>query len=277
MAKAKKDVAEVKGAGLPVGINFEQDVNRGLENVDKDSIAIPFLIAIQKMSPQVDETEAEYIPDAKPGMFLNTVTHRLYDGKEGVTLIPCHFDRQFLRWGPRGTEDGGLKGVYTPEQAARMQSNGTVVQSEEDGRWYFPKEDGTVNPKKCDQLADVRNHYVLIEEDGALTPALLSLTSTQIKKSKNLIAQLNAVQVPGPGGKKVTPPSWVNRVKVTTVPESNAKGSWHGVQMILDGFIDSQEVYDLGKGFYEAIGKGKVSANYDDLAETATPDDSGKF
>lgn len=262
----KTEIAEKKSTDIvdPTTIIDFADAGGGMENADKESYAIPFLTVLQKISPQVDEDDGAYVPGAKGGMLYNTVTQSLYDGKEGVTFIPCAYQRRFLHWGPRGSESGGFKGEVMPEDAAAMRERGEVVEYE--GKLYFPTADGEINPKKCDLLADTRLHFgLLLNEEGHATEVLLSLSSTQIKKSKQLMSALNAVKVNGPKG-AVTPPTWMNRVVLTVVPESNDKGSWYGIRPTLDGFIASKELYDAGKRFHDLIAAGEAKVNFDDAA-----------
>jgi hypothetical protein len=250
---------------LPTGFGIEADAGAGMEGTDKDSFAIPFLTIVQKMSPQVDETDPKYIEAARPGMFTNTVTDDLFSGKTGVIFLPCAYQRRFLQWAPRDS-GGGFKGEWLPEQAAQLEQDGEVVN--QDGRLYFPDDKGDVHEKKCDYLGDTRNHFgILVDpKTSVITPALLSLSSTQIKKSKQLMTLLNGIKVDGTKG-KITPPTWVNRVLLTTVPESNDKGSWHGVKVELDGFIGTQELYDAGKELHDIIAADKANVNYETVAE----------
>jgi len=268
-ATSKKGLAKTDGPNLPTEFNFEQDLGAGMEGTDKDSFAIPFLAVIQKMSPQVDEAEAEYIEDARPGMLFNSVTNELFDGKEGVIFLPCAFQRRFIRWAPRG-KGGGFKGEMTPEDAFELEQRDEVVN--DSGRLYYPDKDGEIDPDENDFLADTRNHFGILLHDGQAVPVVLSLASTQIKKSKQMMTLLNGVKVAGKNG-LVTPPTWVNRIKITTVPESNEKGSWHGVKVELDGFIDSQDTYNIARSLHEIIAKGAATVNYDSVAPKGEGED----
>jgi len=278
---AKKDVAKKEEQNTEVAtMDFMyEDSGAGMETADKDSFAIPFLSVLQKISPQVDEAEAEYVEGAKAGMLLNTVTQKLYDGKTGVIFLPCAYQRRFLRWGPRGTADGGFKGEVMPEEAARMKGAGEVIDRE--GRLYFPLPDGTIDDKKCDHLADTRNHFgILVEEEtGEAQQVLLSLGSTQIKKSKMLMSLLNSAKVKGPKG-LVTPPTWANRILLTTAQESNDKGTWHGlkVQPTEPKFVQSKDLYDIGKAFHATITAGEAKVNYETApGAEKSEEDGGKF
>lgn len=256
----KKDI-QTSNDQLPAGIDFSTDVGGGMEGADRESFAVPFLRALQKMSPQVDEAQAEYVEGAKPGMLYNTVTGKLYDGKEGVLVLPCAYQRRFIRWAPQG-EAASFKGEYTPEEVARMRETGEV--QELDGKLYVPDSNGEVDDKKCDRMDDTRSHFMLvIDEDGA-SQAVMPLSSTQIKKSKQLMSILSSVKVKGPNG-MVTPPTWSNLVRVTTVPESNDQGSWHGVKFTREGFTQEADLYQMGKAFHDAIDAGEAQVKYEEV------------
>lgn len=274
--KTEVAVAQTKELSTALGFDMGNDAGSGMEGADKDSFAIPFLSVLQKISPQVDEADAKYIEGAKGSMLLNTVTQQLYDGKEGLVFLPCSYQRRFLRWGPRGGDGGGFKGDFLPDVVARMKEAGEVV--EQEGRLYFPLDDGRIDPKRCDHLADVRNHFGLIydEVSGATFQVLLSLGSTQIKKSKQLLSLLAALKVQGPNG-MVTPPTWISKIRLTTVIESNDKGSWYGLKMVPEGFIANQELYNAGKAFHSLIADGGAKVDYAAADEASKPesDDNG--
>lgn len=268
----KKDVVTQNESGdlvpdLPFDIG--SDIGGGMEGADKDSFAIPFLRVLQKISPQCDEADAAYVEGAKGGMLYNSVTNRLYDGKEGVIFLPCAFQRRFLQWAPRGT-DGGFRGELLPEQVARMRDEGKIVELE--GRLYIPDEKGEVSEKKSDRVVDTRSHFGLVVDGDNVTQVLLTLSSTQIKKSKQLMSILSAAKVKTAAG-LVTPPTWMNQVRITTVLESNDQGSWYGVKFEPEGFVSSKDVYDAGKAFHEAISAGEAKANFAEAADTPASSD----
>lgn len=254
---------------------FAADAGAGMEGATQESFAIPFLSVLQKGSPQVDEASGAAIEGAKAGMFFENVTGKMFDGKAGVTIVPCAYRRVFLRWAPKGSDGAGFKGELAPETVAEMRTRGEIVELE--GKLYVPLADGTVHEKKCDRIADVRNHYVLLidNETGGWKEALLSLASTQIKKSKMLMSALASVKVNGPNG-MVTPPTFANYVRATSVPESNDKGTWFGLKFELAGFVDRGEVYAAAKAFHASVAKGGVVAKYEEMdGESERPAASG--
>ncbi|CAB4165432.1 hypothetical protein UFOVP815_48 [uncultured Caudovirales phage] len=279
MAKAKNETQnEVTIAGNnPVALSddmFAADAGSGMEGATSESFAIPFLSVLQKGSPQVDEASGVAIDGAKAGMLWDNVAGRMFDGKEGVVIIPCAYRRVFLRWAPKGTQGSGFKGELSADQVAGMRAAGQIADL--DGRLYVPLPDGTVHEKRCDRISDTRNHYVLLVDaaSGAWVQALLSLTSTQIKKSKMLMSALASVKLNGAAG-MYTPPTFANLVRLTTVPESNDKGTWFGTKFELAGRVDRSELYAAAKAFHASVAAGSIEVKYEAQAESAETADRG--
>ncbi len=261
--EATKEVVVAKSTALSTVASFmdESDFGgNGFEGTDKDSFAIPFIQILQKMSPLVDEDNAAYVPGAKAGMLYNSVTKKLYDGKVGVTIIPCAYKRTFIQWGGRDA-DGGFKGEFAPEMIDAMIADGKIVSIE--GKLFKPNEDGSVNEKKNDYYADTRSHFVLLidDETGEYGQAILSLAGTQTKASRMLMTSLQQKKVEVNGAKR-TPPTFANMVKLTTISMSNDKGSWSGASFDLDGLVTDAGLYGEAKAFWQAINSGSAKADY---------------
>lgn len=266
---APQDDDKTRALSAAPPMDFEADSGRGMEGADAESYAIPFITVLQSNSPQVDEASGSAVEGAKAGMLFNTVTGKMYDGKAGLLMIPCAFRRVFLRWGPRSGEGAGFKGEHSPEHVAAARDSGDIVEHE--GRLYTPLENGTVNEKRCDRWSDTRNHYVLVldPESGFWSPALLSLASTQIKKSRNLMAALHDVKFRRADGTAYTPATFANMVRITTQPESNDKGNWFGVTLAIDGKVSDPAAYAAARAFHQTVSKGAVAANYEAAADAA--------
>lgn len=258
-ALAKADAAALAMMGEYAGA--------GLEHADSETMAIPFLRVLQKSSPQCDEAMSEFNEAARPGMLLDTVTGDLMSGKEGITILPCAFERQFLIFAARG--NGGFKGEIAIEDVADKEQAGEIVRHE--GRMLM-NPSNPPNPKTDDSVSDTRLHYCLILHPTGPRRALLSLTSTQIKKSKQLLSMLAGAKVAGR-----TPPTWMNRIKLTTIPEQNDFGSWHGVKFEADGFIDSPDLFTEGVEFHKLVTSGEANVDVPSADEGGTPTDDGKF
>lgn len=245
---------------------MEADIGAGLEGATREAFAIPFLKVLQDGSPQCKKGQPGYNPNAAPGMLFNTVTGELINGDDGIIFIPCAFQWRYIQWGPRGSE-GGYRGEHLPEDVTENLNAGVFVRGD-DGVIYV----GEPNPKKSDRIMDTRNHFGLIlSEDGTIQQSLLSLSSTQIKKSKQLMGLLSAVRRNGK-----LPPTWMNKIRITTQTESNDKGSWYGIRIESAGFIDDEEngaaIYDKGKAFHDVIAAGQARVNYNEVDGTGDVD-----
>lgn len=249
-------VVEKKGTALAVAGMFEADAGAGLEGADKDSFAIPFLSILQPLSPIVAEGQ---IDGAKAGLFINSVTNQM---SASVLIVPVAFQRKFLRWQPR-EKGGGYKGEYSPIDVDTGKVEGMVRTDE--GRIYI----GGSDPKQHDQLKDTRNHFVLVvREDGSWSPALISMASTQIKKSKRWLSRIQGVQLRNAAGQHFTPPSFSHIYKATSVRESNDSGIWFGWEIDIVGPVQDAELYQAAKAFHAQVAAGKV--------ETAPPHVEGE-
>ena len=61
---------------------FEEDAMQ--EKLGQDDLALPFLKVLSRQDPTLDD-----LPDAKPGDIYNTVTQQVYNGADGVRVVPC--------------------------------------------------------------------------------------------------------------------------------------------------------------------------------------------
>jgi len=254
MANTKLTKKEQEEQQLAIIGSFEQDAGLGAENIEAADQAMPFVRPLQKMSPQVDEDNPSYVQGAKSGMFYNTATEKLY---EEMTFLPVYYERCYIEWQPR-EQGGGFLGKLTPTEAkARGITRG------EDGKDYFDN---------GNQAADTRELTVLIiNDDGTYDPAVVSMASSQVKASRKLMTQLNAVRVSGANG-MFAPPMFANQVKLNSTSESNEHGTWKGIAFTLDGFVADQDAYATAKGLYDAVKGGSKSANYNESEDTVVAD-----
>lgn len=245
---AKNEVAVKEEAQLPAVIDFGSDMGSGFEETDASSYAIPFLRILQSLSPQCKKSDAGYIKGAEEGDFYNTVTEKLYKGEDGVTVVPCHYVHKFNAWAPRDS-GGGLRGSYSASEAAKIPTT-------KNDRLQDIMEDGSI-------LTDTREHYVMIvNNDGTYEPAVLTLSGTQLKKSKKWMTLMQGIRIQGQ-----VAPMFSQMYKLSPVSESNDKGSWAGVKVDHVSQITSRELYDACKQFRDMVRSGEVkSAPTDDDA-----------
>lgn len=253
MAAKKTAVANTKTKAVSTSvIDFEADAGKGMENVDKDSIAIPFIQVLQGLSPQL-----ETVKGAKIGQFINTVTNELFDS---IDIVPCAFQRNYLKWNPR-SKGGGFRGMMSVAEYNSLEAAGQIkeVKDEKGGKSHMNSEG--------EEILDTRIHFILQRmPDGSVRPAILSLSKSGIKKSKRLIALIDGIRIEGKNG-SFCPASYSHVYHLEAVKEKNEKGTWYSIEPTLLERVGDMETYEAGKKLYEAVMKGSV--------EMAPPVDDG--
>ena len=106
------EIATKKEAQTPSSILFRDDANKGFENVRQESLALPILKLLQNGSGEAQKRNQNYVEGAEPGMFLNTVTKKLYDGDKGINVIPCYHKTEYQEWAEFGTGSGRPENIY---------------------------------------------------------------------------------------------------------------------------------------------------------------------
>jgi len=259
---AKNEVA-VKQENLPaLASMYEQDVGAGFENADRDSYSIPFIAILQSGSPQVKKSDGAYIKGAEEGFLFNSVSQEIVNGETGLLVIPCYFTRRFVEWVPReAAGGGGLAGEH-------LASDPTVTNCQRDAKNQLVLANGN-------NLVDTRTHYVLVVDKatGLFTPALISMSSTQVKKSRQWMTRMESIKFKNAGGQLFTPPMFSHMYHLTTVPEQNDQGSWYGWKIETAGAVEDAALYGAAKSFRDAVksGEAKPATPVETVAENDIP------
>lgn len=264
----KKDKTENEGAAVapaagtavdrPAALDFSADADQGMELAGQGSYAIPFIGLLQSNSPQVETVEG-----AKAGLFINTITNEIM---RECFVIPCHYVQTFIRWAPRSA-GGGYRGEYRPIDVELGKIEG------------LKSVDGQLTIED-DILRDTRNHYVLVQAaNGTWTPAVMSMASTQVKRSKRWMSRIRGIELRTSAGKAYTPPSFAHIYKCTSVKETNDKGSWYSWEIELVKPVDDTELYQKAKVFHDDAMKGavKVAPPEQESDADGTGPTGGKF
>jgi len=241
MAKAEASAVAVKGTTAIATIaGFEEDAQAGFGQMSQEDLALPFLKILTNMSPEIGEVDG-----ASPGMLYNSVTGELYDGKKGVIVVPCAYVRQYVEWGPRGQGSGAPVAMY-PATSDILTKTHKVPGDQKD---YLDN---------GNYIETTANHYVLVvNDDGAYNHALITMKSTQLKKSRKWNSMMMSVKLDGKNG-KFTPPMCSQLYRLTVVTESNERGKWHGWEIERVGSIEDANLYSAAKAFAESINAGQV-------------------
>jgi hypothetical protein len=237
-ALAKK----TQGTALAIATTFEEDASSSFAGMNQDDFALPFLRLLTNTSPEVGE-----IDGALPGMIYNSVTGRLFDGKKGITVVPCAYVRQYIEWAPRGSGSGAPIHIYPSTSDILSNTH------REPGENKDYLDNGNY-------IENTANHYVMVlDENGVPSPALIVMKSTQLKKSRKWNSMMQSVKIQGTNG-LFTPPMYSQMYRLTTVPESNDKGKWFGWEVERIGTIEDASVYAACKAFSQSISSGAVKA-----------------
>ena len=249
----KTDVAVKKENAVALASMFEEDAHSGFEGMGQEDFALPFLRLLTNTSPEVGEVEG-----AMPGMIYNTVTGELYDGKKGIEVIPVAYVRQYIEWAPRGSGSGAPVQMYPATSDVLSRTH----REPGDNKDYLDN---------GNYVENTANHYVMvINSEGTPEPALITMKSTQLKKSRKWNSMMQSVKMAGKNG-LFTPPMYSQMYRLTTVPESNDKGKWFGWEVERIGPIEDASIYQAAQAFATSVNAGEVKVKHqDEAAETST-------
>jgi len=261
MAQAKKK-AVAKTAKREVSAEvaqFEQFAGTGFEETTTEDLAIPFLRILDSSSPQCSKRNGAYVDGAEGGMIFNTVLNEVYDGEKGMLFVPAHYNRRFVEWVPRD-EGGGYVASYH-----RNDPIVGTVERDEKGQDVLPN---------GNTLSNTAQYFgFLLHPDHGPLQALITMNSTQLKKSKKWNSQMQSFTAKGANG-QFTLPMMSQVYHLTTVPESNDKGEWFGWEITRDRQLDlsNQDDADLFKkalAFCEAVKEGSVEIKPEEQHNTS--------
>lgn len=247
-------VRKTNGAALSLDtIVQDSESFSGLENINSaDDLALPFIKVLSQLSPQCNKSSNGYVEGAEPGMIYNTVSGKLYDGEEGIDVIPCFYKREFIEWGERGQGSGAPIAIHDASY--------DINQAPRDANFQNRLPNGNI-------IEETANHFILIINADGHEQALLTMKSTQRKVSRKWNSMMLQVKMQGKDGQSFTPPSYSQVYRLKTIPQSNAKGTWFGWEIFKIGPVQHQAVYDAAKLFAQGVSKNTVKVEHTEDAQ----------
>jgi hypothetical protein len=210
---ASKEIAKATAGEVLVLDDDLLSGGTGLEDTDSGDYAIPFVRVLQSGSPQLKKNHAKYIEGASQGMLFNTVSNAVYDGDEGILVIPCAYTKKYIEWVPRDAGGGIVNSEHTVD----------ILKS------------ATQNEKKKYLLANgnevqetAQYFAIIVNNEEEPEEALLSFTSSQLSFSRRWNSMLKTSRVKNSAGDMVLAPMFANVYRIKTVEQSNDLGSWYG-------------------------------------------------
>ena len=254
MAKGKE--VSVKKDNLPsTELNpFEgmgMTADSGFEEMTSRDRIVPFLRVLQSGSAQVKKAKPEFIEGASEGQLCIVSDKKVFDGDEGLYIIPVYYN---TRWNEWGANRGGLKRVHDSETIMTQ-----TQPKEENGKF---KGNFLSNGN---QIVEHRNLYAMVLDlsNNLLQPVIISAAGSQSKYMKQLTHILFSMRRNGI-------PLQNHMVKVLSTPQSNDEGDWYVMnfhrlgtlvdvtkEMELDWVLTETNLKDI-KEFYDVCKSGAV-------------------
>lgn len=270
MAKAtttKQEVAPAEEAKTnAISAEFltemEMDSGAGVKEMTMDDVAVPYLYVVQKGTPQADEDNEKYLEGCKPGMFLNNVTERFYDGREkGVIVIPCYYERKYVEWKDRDNGQGG----YVQDHDI---DSGILSKTRPNSKGQPTLDNGNI-------IMETAYHYVNMydEVDERWEEIIIPMKSTMLKNSRRWNKTLMSTLIPGTAKQA---PRWLYPYRLKSVKQQKGDQTWYIFDIERMAEPVSVEQYRHCKGFKEAIETGAIKRATETLATPGIPDDDRK-
>ena len=237
--------------------DYASDAEQYREQYAAQDLSIPFITIIQGNAPQTKRTHAKYVEGALPGMIFNTVTQRLIPGDVGFSVIPVMYERCFIEWISRD-DGGGFVAKYPVEQGEKA-----LIQRNENNKPIIAA--GSPIGEPGHELVETASHVIIDLYEGGIAPAIISMSSTQLKKSRDWNYNLSQ-RTADVGGKIIKPARFFWTYKFTTVGETKQSHSWDGWKITPTGDVrdlpNSGAVYAAAKKLRDDLSAGAVTVDY---------------
>lgn len=210
--KASKSTAiEKKGAEAALmSFDYGDEVGQGYDPDSANDITIPYVTALQALSPQCKKGVLE---GAEPGLLYNNVTDKVC---ESIRFIPAMSKKMYVEWRTR-KEGGGFIASHSldSEIVQKFKAKG------DRGPW--PTNDGK------HEIIETQHLYCLgVDEDNDPDGDFftLSFTSTKLAAWRKWNTAIHTFRVNGAGGTKVQPPLYAHVVELKTKEQTNKHGDF---------------------------------------------------
>ena len=238
METSNEKQVTIKKENLPSDILFEADAAKGLENVKTENLALPILKLLQNGSGEAQKRNQNYVEGAEPGMFLNTVTKKVYDGAKGIEVVPCYYKLEYQEWADFGTGSGRPENIFDA-------SSDILSKTTKDSGGKDRLENGNY-------ILTVGQHFLLIVDGENTEPALVSMSQTQGKVSRRWNSMMASITWEGKNG-PYTPATYSHKYVLSSVLNSGKGNQWYGFNVVRGAMVDNASLYERAKKFHNSF------------------------
>ena len=261
MAKA---VAKKKENELAkINTLLKEDAGSGAESMTNEDFMIPRISLLQDLSPQVKKREKTYVDGAEAGSIFNNVTQKVTDGETGITVLPIKYRRTHLEWKPN-------RGGFVKDHGSDSSVLDSCVQDADS--FTFVNDEGN-------EIVTTAEYFLFLIEDGKYEPAVLSMSKSQLRKSRRWNSVMNQLKIQSDDGVNFFSPAlFYTAYNLTSAPQTNEKGTWFGWEIemlwgdkggILSNMDNGEEIYLAARSFKEKVQSGDVKVQPDQEGEDA--------
>lgn len=242
------------------------DADQFKEHLTKEDMSVPFIALLQALSPACIEGDGAYVEGARPGMLIITDSGELYDVKKKPLLFQAiAYKNTYIEWVPRSSGAGAFVAEHSEAEGNRRK----VIRNDV-GEDIIQPDSPVGIPGN--QLSQTHTHFVNVinKETGDIFPAVLALTSSQLKPSRNLNSMVNNLKL-----KNSTKHAqrFYGVWEISTELKTKGENKWQSMVFKKHGVIEDlengEELYLSARSFRLGLDAGnhKVDYNKADAAE----------
>ena len=236
MSEEARDVTTKQGGALAT-LDFVSDAGMGLETIEKNDLALPFLKLLQSGSDETKKKHAKYVEGAEAGMFYNTVTKKLYSGEKGIEVIPVFYKMTYPEWAPFEKREGRpIHNDRGPDIMAKTTQNDRNKDMLDNGN----------------EIIKTANYFVIINGERP-EKALLTMKSTGLKVSRQWNSLMEDEFETDPKTSKSVPAPIFSRIYRLNSVEQSGSFTWHGYNVNLLRKVDNAGLYQMARDFHSSL------------------------
>lgn len=181
-------------------IEIFRGYDSGFEGTEPETFKTPFVRILQMLSPELKKSDPKYLPKAEAGLFCNSATQELY---KQLNVIVLKVEHSLIVWKP---DRGGFVGRYPKfKESEIVESRDGLKKWDSDGN---------------EIIDTIEFHCLNAEEPSDIF--IFPVSTASLKHGKSFATRLRLLKSQG----TLVNVSWAGIWKISTVEESNEKGSW---------------------------------------------------